>query len=187
MGSHRRRGGWEREENNRACVPCLSQQRGELGQRGSVSPGPLKEGLLQLSVVVGWGQGRRAPGHREAKWQECPGSTGSNSMETLTASCAIEGEARGGTTEKVTRKGSVRLLRRVTDIWNMLSRRVTGWGKLLGFSRVGWGRGRLQKLKEVSKQKEFEKGWRNNEKCKLDPEFLFSVSQASPRPVLTCF
>ena len=67
VGSHRRSGGWEREENNRACVPCLSQQRGELGQRGSVSPGPLKEGLLQLSVVVGWGQGRRAPGHREAK------------------------------------------------------------------------------------------------------------------------
>ena len=36
----------------------------------------------------------------------------------------------------------------------------------------GGGGGSLQKLKEVSKQKEFEKGWRNNEKCKLDPEFL---------------
>ena len=141
VGSHRRRGGWEREENNRACVPCLSQQRGELGQRGSVSPGPLKEGLLQLSVVVGWGQGRRAPGHLEAKWQERPGSTGSNSMETLTASCAIEGEARGGTTEEVTGKGSVRLLRRVTDIWNMLSRRVTGWGKAPRLFQGGMGEG----------------------------------------------
>lgn len=45
---------------------------------------------------------------------------------------------------------------------------------LLEFFRGGMGEGgSLQKLKEVSKQKEFEKGWRNNEKCKLDQEFLF--------------
>lgn len=33
------------------------------------------------------------------------------------------------------------------------------------------GEGSLWKLKELSKQKEFEKAWGNNEKCKLDPEF----------------
>ena len=40
------------------------------------------------------------------------------------------------------------------------------------------------KLKELSKQKEFEKAWRNNEKCKLAPEF-FSISLAFPLPLLT--
>ena len=83
----------------------LSQQRGELGQRSSVGPGALKEGLLQLSwpwrfkggspAAVGGGglgPGQALPGHREAKWQESPDSMGSNPTETLTASCAIEGE-----------------------------------------------------------------------------------------------
>lgn len=44
------------------------------------------------------------------------------------------------------------------------------------------GEGSLWKLKELSKQKEFEKAWRNNEKCKLDPEFS-SISLAFPLPV----
>lgn len=33
------------------------------------------------------------------------------------------------------------------------------------------GEGSLWKLKELFKQKEFEKAWGNNEKCKLDPAF----------------
>lgn len=45
-------------------------------------------------------------------------------------------------------------------------------GLLDSFGGGDGGGGSPQKLKEVSKQKEFEKGWRNNEKCKLDPEFL---------------
>lgn len=60
----------------------------------------------------------------------------------------------------------------MTDIWKVLWGRVKDWGSSLSFSGVGWGKGGLQKLKEVSKQKEFEKGWRDNEKCKLDTEFL---------------
>lgn len=48
------------------------------------------------------------------------------------------------------------------------------------FRGWGGGGGSLQKLKEVSKQKEFEKGWRNNEKCKLDPEFLLPSHGFSP-------
>lgn len=59
-------------------------------------------------------------------------------------------------------------------IWKGYSRK-----EFLGVFR-GWvGEGSLWKLKELSKQKEFEKAWGNNEKCKLAPEF-FSISLAFP-------
>lgn len=49
------------------------------------------------------------------------------------------------------------------------------------------GEGSLWKLKELSKQKEFEKAWGNNEKCKLDPEFsCISLAFLLPLPFLHC-
>lgn len=56
--------------------------------------------------------------------------------------------------------------------------------EVLGVFRGWLGEGSLWKLKELSKQKEFEKAWRNNEKCKLAPEFC-SISLAFPLPVVT--
>lgn len=63
-------------------------------QAGSVLlswPQSLKEGLVQLSVVVGRLGPRQAPSRPlEAKLQEFPGSAGSDLLEALATSCSRE-------------------------------------------------------------------------------------------------